>query len=107
MKKPFLHGLKGKAHWRLNRVIFSCFLFMVLYEKIGFAQWSIHVADGLPNWSKYLALMLTLFSVGYMVWRIQKGAFDNTNTYPKISKWWFAWNGVILISFAVISANNR
>jgi hypothetical protein len=104
MKKPFLHGFKGKAHRRLNRIVFCFFIFAVVYEKIGHLEWSINIAKSLPIWLKCLILIVMLASISFTTWRIHKRAFENI--FPRLHKGWFAWDGIILIAFAIVSADN-
>jgi hypothetical protein len=103
MKRPFLYGFRGKAAWRVNRVIFGSALIIYLYMKINETSWSAAIARQVPLPWKLLVLFIFLSSVSYAFWRM--GRHISNPELPLSNRVWLLLPLLMAFGFAIISAD--
>ncbi len=102
-KLPFLYGFRGKAAWRLNRVIASIALIMLLYLKVNEWRFSMASAKEVPLGWKWGGLLVMLVSAAYGYWRM--GRHIPHPTLLRSNRAWLLLPVVGAFVFAIITAD--
>jgi hypothetical protein len=104
-KLPFLYGLRGKAAWRLNRVIACVALIIFLYLKVNDARFSIAIAKEVPLGWKWGGLLAMLGSLAYGYWRM--GRHIQNPTLPRSKPAWLLLPVAAAFTFSIVTADQQ
>ena len=100
-----MYGLRGKAAWRLNRVIASVAFIIFLYLKVNDARFSMAIAKKVPLGWKWGGLLAMLASLAYGYWRM--GRHIQKPALPPSKRAWLLLTTVAAFAFAIVTADQK
>jgi hypothetical protein len=109
MSRPFLYGFRGKAAWRVSRLIVCVSLIIFLFLKTNELHLSVVIANKVPLVWKWVSLIALQASVAYSLclhWRHYWRHNENTNL-PRGNRGWLLLPVVPAFVFAIITADQR
>ena len=73
--------------------------------KIGKLEWSVQLAEKVPLLCKWLVALIMFSSIWYTAWRIY-GHIPGSQA-GKLHPAWFLWDAAVLISWGIITADEK